>query len=138
LDCKGFFTITGEMWVSWNMKFIAYLHLVIWFRTHEAIYNTSTPSRNGATRNNGTYISYKGFRRKWFWLCWGEHKLLVELPMPHRSKGRGQIKGSPGPTGWGLGMGLTLPWKNLLLLNLESPWRRPRLIQGCSANKGGG
>lgn len=27
LDCKGFFTITGKMWVSWNTRFIADLHL---------------------------------------------------------------------------------------------------------------
>lgn len=61
LDCKGFFTITGEMSVKWNMRFIAYLHLVIWFGTYKAKYNIYTPSRNGATRYNGTYISYKGF-----------------------------------------------------------------------------
>lgn len=64
-----------------------------------------------------------------------EDKLLVE---PHRSKSRGQIKCSPGPTGLGLGMELTLPQKNLLLLDLKSPWKRARPTQGCSANEGGG
>jgi hypothetical protein len=105
LNCKGFFTITGKMWVSWNMRFTAYLYLVIWFRTHKAMYNTYTPTRNGATRNNGTYISYKGFRRKRFWLCWREHKFLDQSPMPHRSKSRGQIKCSPWSYKLGVGHG---------------------------------
>lgn len=64
-------------------------------------------------------------------VTWWEHKLLVRLPMPGRSKDRAQSV-VPGPPGWRLGMGLTTQhWKDLLLQNLQSLWRRLVIIIMC-------
>jgi hypothetical protein len=64
------------------------------------------------------------------YLCWRKRKLLVVLPMPEKSKGKGQLKCSPWTYRLGVGRGAT-PEE----FTVTKPRRRPRPTEGCSTSK---
>jgi hypothetical protein len=66
-------------------------------------------------------------------LCWRKHKLLVQPPMPDRSKGRGQMKCSPWSSRLGVGHGTNDPAPEKCAVT--KAWGRLKPTQSCSANK---
>jgi hypothetical protein len=62
-----------------------------------------------------------------------EHKILVEPPMPDRSKSRGQMKCNAWSSRFEVGYRASEPTPEKF--TVTKSWRRPRPTQGCSISK---